>query len=228
MKIVFLNVWGDRMQDTLVGYLEEQARDTDIFCFQEATEEMKRRTANVLSNYVEISHYKYISEVEDFAQATFVRKDITVLSSDILMPDSMDTGLAIYTKVQVSGGSLYVCNVHGMSRPNEKRDDSGRIKQSQELIDFFKDKAEPVIIGGDFNLFPDTQSIRMFTDNGYRDLIQEFNIATTRNHLVWDRYPVKMAYSDYVFLNDKVTLKSFTVTDNEVSDHLPLLLEIEV
>lgn len=228
MKVVFLNVWGDVMQDTLVGYLEEQARDTDIFCFQEATEAMRRRCADALSNYTETTHHKYVTAADDFWVSTFIRKDITVLSSEVLMPDDMDTGIAICSKVQASSDELYVCNIHGMSRPKEKRDDPGRIKQSQELINFFKDKSEPVIIGGDFNLFPDTQSITMFAEHGYRDLIKEFDIATTRNHFAWDRFPVKMNYSDYVFLKGGVVLKSFTVTDNEVSDHLPLLLEIEV
>lgn len=228
MKIVFLNVWGDDMQDTLVGYLEEQVRDTDIFCFQEATEAMRRRCVDILSNYAETTHHKYVTAADDFWQSTFIRKDITVLSSEILMSDSMNTGVAICSKVQVGNSSLYVCNVHGMSRPKDKRDDPGGIKQSQELINFFKDKSEPIIIGGDFNLFPDTQSIGVFSENGYRDLIQEFHIATTRNHLVWDRFPVRMDYSDYVFLKGDMTLKSFVVPVNEVSDHLPLLLEVVV
>ena len=216
------------MQDSLVGYLEEQAVDTDIFCFQEATKAMRHSCAGVLFNYSETTHHKYVTAADDFWQSTFIRKDITVLSSQILMPDSTDTGAVICSEIQVGDSNLYVCNAHGMSRPNDKRDDPGRIKQSQELIDFFKDKNEPVIIGGDFNLFPDTQSIKVFSDNGYRDLIQEFNITTTRNHLVWDRFPVRMDYSDYVFLKGDMTLKSFTVPVNEVSDHLPLLLKIEI
>lgn len=74
---------------------------------------------------------------------------------------------------------------------------------------------------------PNTQSIEMFTQRGYRDLIQEFSIDTTRNHLAWNRHPTKMYYSDYVFLNEGVTLKSFIVPKNEISDHLPMLLEFE-
>lgn len=142
------------------------------------------------------------------------------------MPESMDTGLAIVTEVQVGECRVWICNVHGRSQPKEKRDDAGRIRFSNELIQYFENKEGPVVIGGDFNLFPDTQSIQMFSERGYRDLVNEFAIETTRNHLAWDRFPVKMKYSDYIFLNDKVALTGFSVTENEVSDHLPLAISI--
>lgn len=227
MKIVFLNVWGEHMQEGLVEYLAEQARDTDIFCFQEATVSMKRACADVLSAYAEVSDYKYISEQENFPQATFVRKDIDVLSTGTLMADDMELGLAVYVKIRVDDTEMYVCNAHGNSRPVEKLDDPGRLAFSQGLIDFFGDKDAAVVIGGDFNLLPETDSVKMFERAGYRDLIRGFDVDTTRNRLVWDRYPVKMYYSDYVFLNDKVQLVDFNVPKNEVSDHLPMLLEID-
>lgn len=227
MKIVFLNVWGEYMQESLVDYLAEQARDTDIFCFQEATEPMKRACASVLSGYREISDYKYISELENYSQATFVRKDIPILSSGTLMAEDMERGLATYVKIRVDGREMYVCNAHGNSRPVEKRDNPGRLAFSRGLIEFFQHKDVPVVIGGDFNLLPETDSVKMFERAGYRDLIRGFDIDTTRNRLVWDRFPVKMYYSDYVFLNEHVQLKDFIVPKNEVSDHLPMLLEID-
>ena len=228
MKIVFLNVWGSCMQKSLVDYLKQQASDTDIFCFQEATDNMKHACAAALSDYREISDYKYISEHENFPQSIFVRKNIAILSSGTLMDHDMDRGLAVYAKVIVEGSELYICNAHGKSRPVEKQDDAGRLAFSQGLINFFGDKDVPVVIGGDFNLLPETESIKMFERNGYRDLIKGFAIDTTRNHLVWDRYPVKMHYSDYAFLNNKVQLVDFNVPKNEVSDHLPLVLTISL
>lgn len=227
MKIVFLNVWSGKTRELLVDYITRQARDTDIFCFQEATDEMKHLTQDALSNYRELSDFKYFSDKDNFPQSTFIKKDIEVLSSGTLMADQLDCGLAVYVEVKVKKGSMYICNVHGKAQPGDKLDDAGRLKQSQHIIDFFKDKYGSIIIGGDFNISPKTQSIEMFKQYGYRDLIKEFAIDTTRNHLAWDRHPTKMYYSDYVFLSDAVTLKSFTVVKNEVSDHLPMLLEIE-
>lgn len=226
MKIIYLNVWGEHMQDALIDYLKEQAVDTDVFCLQEATDDMRMSCADVLSDFIAITDYKYISEEEDFAQATYVRKGLTVISSEILMHDDFQLGLVINSEILTEQGSVHVCNVHGTSKPDIKNDDPNRLLQSKTIIDFLKDKIGPVVIGGDFNLNPDTLSVKMFSEHGYRDLIDEFGIETTRNHLVWDRYPVKMLFSDYAFVNSDVALDSFTVTSNEVSDHLPLTVEI--
>ena len=84
------------------------------------------------------------------------------------------------------------------------------------------------MIGGDFNLAPETKSIAMLTENGYRDLIKDFKIRTTRNRLAWEMYPEsKQYFSDYVFASPEVKVKEFTVPENEISDHLPLILDIE-
>lgn len=228
MKIVFLNVWGGAVKDKLACYLEHQVHDTDIFCFQEATETMRQQCRDVLSGYQEFSEYKYRSETDSHSQAIFVRNNIAVLSSDTLASSDRDYGLAIYMEVQTKNDTFFICNVHGNSRPVDKLDNPARITFSKEIITFFKDKKYPVVIGGDFNLMPDTESVEVFSRSGYRNLIKDFAIDTTRNHLAWDRFEQKMYYSDYVFLNDKVQLKNFSVPKNEVSDHLPLLVEVKV
>jgi len=227
MKFVFLNVWGDEMRDELVPYLEKQAIDTDVFCFQEATDSMRQSCTHVLADYQEISGYKYISDVDSFPMSIFIKKGIELISSDTLFADDMNVGLALYAEIKYGDKKAYVCNAFGRSRPSEKLDNLDRLRFSQKLIEFFKDKDAPVIIGGDFNLGLTTESIGMFNLHNYRNLITEFSVKTTRNHLIWDRYPDnKMLHSDYVFLNDKTKLNSFTVEDNEVSDHLPMILQI--
>jgi len=230
VKLIFLNVWGEEMQPNLVDYIKEQTADTDIFCFQEASDVVKDAARDALSGYKEISDYKYITDHDNFPQSIFVRDGIEVVSSGTLFQGEMDRGLAIYVEIKLGDKNIYVCNVHGSARPNDKTDSPARIEVSKALIEFFADKNEaPVIIGGDFNINPDTKSIGMFSENGYRDLIHEFSIKTTRNHFAWDRFPdTPLYYSDYIFLNDKVELKNFSVTDNEVSDHLPLVLEVEI
>jgi endonuclease/exonuclease/phosphatase family metal-dependent hydrolase len=67
----------------------------------------------------------------------------------------------------------------------------------------------------------------MFEENGYRDLIKEYKISTTRNRLAWEMYPDnKQLFSDYVFLSPGITINNFSVPDNEISDHLPMILEV--
>ncbi|MDO8566366.1 MAG: endonuclease/exonuclease/phosphatase family protein [Candidatus Moranbacteria bacterium] len=229
MKIVFLNVWEGKLQSAIAKFIKEQSVDTDIFCFQEFTHGMDGIAKDVLSGYEKVSAYKSIGEEDYFPQAIFVRKNLRVLSFGVLLEKQMECGLAIYVQVPFGKSGLYVCNLHGTSEPGEKLDTPGRLRQSQTLIDYFKEKEVPIIIGGDFNLLPQTKSIRIFEENGYKDLIKDFGIKTTRNHYAWDKYPNSPHYySDYVFVSPAtLTVKEFSVPNNEVSDHLPLILDIE-
>ncbi len=56
----------------------------------------------------------------------------------------------------------------------------------------------------------------------------EISNGSARNNLAWNRFPTKMYYSDYVFTSAKVKVESFSVPKNEISDHLPLIVEISL
>jgi endonuclease/exonuclease/phosphatase family metal-dependent hydrolase len=129
----------------------------------------------------------------------------------------------------MDGKTLHVVNYHGAAFPGDKLDDPLRLAASQGLIDFMATKEGPKVLGGDFNLLPEAQSVRMFEGHGYTDHIKKNAIPTTRNHLVWDRWPGnKQDYADFVFTSPEVAVNHFEVIENEVSDHLPLVLDIQV
>lgn len=216
------------MRDGLGSFIKDQSRDTDIFCFQEAASEAKALFKSIISDYQEITAYKYIAREEDFSQATYIAKNLKIMSSGPVLESQKNSGLGIYTLIQFGKANIHICNFHGLAHPGNKLDNPDRIRQSQGIVDFFKDKSGPKIIGGDFNILPDTKSIGMFEENGYRNLIKEFKIMTTRNQLAWERfYNNKQYYSDYIFLNPSAHIQSFRVPNIEISDHLPLILEVE-
>jgi endonuclease/exonuclease/phosphatase family metal-dependent hydrolase len=226
MRIVFLNAWHGKVEHALVPYLQQKAPTTDIFCFQEADDDLQRLCAQALPEYNMYTDRKFITDIDNFAQTTYVRKDITVTSSGSILKGHLRTGLGLYVEVETGKERLLVCNFHGMSRPVDKFDSPDRILQSETLLEFFKGEKR-VVIGGDFNAFPETNSVQMFRAWDYHDLINEYGITNTRNRYVWERYPdTKQYYSDYVFLSPAVRCLKFTVPNNEVSDHLPLELEI--
>lgn len=189
---------------------------------------MKSLAKGCFADYQEIAAYKYLTEDDNFPQAIFIKNHIPLGDSRAILEKEPGVGLGLYVQVILGKQVVHIGNFHGVSRPGEKLDDPVRLRQSRRLLEFFEDKAGPKIIGGDFNLLPETQSIVMFEARGYRDLIKEFRIETTRNRLAWEAHPnSKQYFSDYVFVSPEVKLKGFSVPNLEVSDHLPLLLEIE-
>ena len=226
MKIIFLNTWNGKIKDKITEFIKGHSKDTDVFCFQEVYPEMRQLCQELLLDYDEFFAYKQI-EGDDFPQASYVRKKLRAFSSAVLEGQA-NTGLGVNIGINIKGKIIHICNFHGRYRPGHKLDTSERLGQSKGLIEFFKGKQGLKIIGGDFNMLPNTESMRMFSENGYRDLIKEFDVKTTRNQLAWAMYPDNpQYYSDYVFLSPDVRLKIFSVPNLEISDHEPLILEIE-
>lgn len=226
MKIIFLNTLGGKVRDPLAEYIKSASLTTDIFCFQEAYESVRNLCRDILHNWQEVTAHKDIRD-DDFCLATYL-KDLKLVSSQVLGQDSQDIGLGLYTKVALGDDVIHIGNFHGIAEPGDKLDNPERIKQSRTLIEFFKAPEGPKIVGGDFNLLPETESIGIFARNGYRDLIREFKVPTTRNRLIWDLFPQnRQYYSDYVFINSGIEIKKFSVPSIEISDHLPLELELE-
>lgn len=215
------------MKDELEGFLREQVLTTDVFCFQEADPKFQKYTSEILKDFALFWQEKLFVRDVFFEQTTFVKKSLTSLENLPLMNENENLGLGIATKIKHGGTFINVANVHGISQPPEKLDCPERIEQSKILIEHFRELEGLKIIGGDFNLEPETQSIKMFEENGYRDLIKEFGIKTTRNELSWKNYPKRLYYSDYVFVGPGIKIKNFSVPNMEISDHLPMILEFE-
>ena len=59
------------------------------------------------------------------------------------------------------------------------------------------------------------------------NLIDEYNIKTTRPTFN-DGLDKGDLVCDYIFVNNKIKVNDFKVLDNNVSDHLPLLLDFDI
>lgn len=225
MKVIFLNLWNFTNQDFAISFIKDNVHDTDVFCFQEAYEKAKWFCKDLLSDFFMIADYKYISDSDDFPLATYTKKDIRVVANRTLLLDLPGTGLGIHTQLEVGGVVYQICNVHGISKPGDKLDNELRISQSKGLIREFSVLEGLKIIGGDLNLEYNTQSVALFEENGYRNLIKDFGVRNTRNKYVWDKHPgSKQYFSDYVFVSENVVVQNFLVPESEASDHLPMIL----
>lgn len=126
-----------------------------------------------------------------------------------------------YVTIERDSGPLTVMNFHGLWNGQGKSDCAERLEQSDRIVEFARSLAHPFALLGDFNLTPDTESLRKLEQAGMRNLIREHGITSTRTSL----YAKPERYADYAFVSDGVEVRSFEVLPDEVSDHAPLSLE---
>lgn len=238
MRIIFLNSWFGKTGKPFFNFVEEEAPKTDIFCFMEFFQQLFDEVSKMLPDhqgFIEKGRFlEYFNEID--CQTVFARRNLKILSSsklDLYKTTSTDTGFAFYIAFEMNGKIINILDVHGKAEPGSKNDTPARIRQSQKIIDFMSDKKGIRIVGGDFNLNPNTKSVKIFEEEGYKNLIKDYKIENTRNEVSWKNYKdtpgfVKQHFADYCFVSSNVKVKNFEVPYNEVSDHLPLILEFEI
>lgn len=234
MRIIFFNIWHGMIWKGLKKFILEESVKTDIFCFLEVDPKLQNKLINILPDFTFVN-YKgikvgYLGGTYE-GRSIFVKRPILIEDSKSIhtyRPHKFDAGGLLTVDLILDGKKLSIGCVHGKARPGTKLDTPIRIKQSEKVIEIFSAKNGPIIIGGDFNLMPDTRSVQMFEKAGYKNLIKEFNIKNTRNKVSWRKFNNIQNFADYVFVSSEVKVKSFKVPYNEVSDHLPQILEFEI
>jgi len=128
-----------------------------------------------------------------------------------------------YAKTKVKEKQITIINFHGLWNGKGKTDSQERIQQSKNIVSFLENIEGEVILSGDFNLRPDTDSVKLLEDAGLRNMITEYGIISTRT----SHYKKAEKFADYVFVTDGIDVKDFKVLPDEVSDHSALLLDFE-
>jgi len=129
-----------------------------------------------------------------------------------------------YVSLDLLGKLITIINFHGLwdEKAKGKIDTENRKNQSKKIVEFVEKLSNDVILCGDFNLLPDTESIAILERAGLRNLIKEYNITSTRTSF----YTKPEKHADYVFVSKGIDVKTFKVLPDEVSDHFALFLEI--
>ncbi len=128
------------------------------------------------------------------------------------------------TILEIDGNEIQIINVHGIWN-KDKIGDERTINQSEFILSKIRNDI-PAIVVGDFNLLPNTDSIKML-NNKLTNLIDKYNIKSTRPNFD-DGLDKGNMVCDYIFVNDKVIVKNLMVFESNISDYLPLLLDFDI
>lgn len=249
MKIIDLNTWGGRFDiNHLVQFFIEN-KHIDVFCLQEIwnggeqvvkkmfpEEKIQTVEWNLLPQIAaalpEYNYFFHPCYFDFYGQAIFVKKNIEVLGDGnefvygekgfFSTKEFGDHARNIqYVHLKTEQGICTLINLHGLWSATGKDDTAERLLQSEKILNFIKNIHNPVVLCGDFNLNPESESIKKIERFGLRNLILEYNITSTRTSL----YPKPNRFSDYVFVSTSVEVQDFRVLPDEVSDHSPLYLD---
>lgn len=174
-----------------------------------------------------------------FGQATFIKKSIELVSQETIfvhgkfdhtppakihIPNvkvALDLPRNIHlVKIKVNRKEMLVGNLHGYWLPSSKSDTPESIRQMKIVKKVFSKFKGPKILCGDFNLRPDTESVRML-ENDMKNLIIEYGVTNTRSNL----HKKTEKFADYIMVSNDVEINNFEVINKDISDHLPLMID---
>jgi endonuclease/exonuclease/phosphatase family metal-dependent hydrolase len=242
MKVISLNTFSGRIYEPLMKFFAEH-KDVDVFCLQEVHHESEGKEKVFLDDALNL--FNDISKVlpnhtgifqpnlEDFwGLAMFIKKDIKVLSAESIKTFHHDESKVMsddnyprhlqHIILELDGEQVSIINLHGIHGAG-KADIPERLEQFNNTANVIKSIDHRCIVCGDFNLLPETESLKMIEQTGLKNLIKEYNITSTRTTM----YTKPDKYADYVLVSPNIKVKDFKVLPDEVSDHAPLYLEVK-
>lgn len=133
-------------------------------------------------------------------------------------------GVRVYD--YIANRTVTVTHMHGLRDLKGKMDTPERAAQARKLRDLSRQVSEAedaVVVCGDFNVEPESETLAILADAGLKELVTGFGFQSTRNK----QYEKPGRFADYMLVNHEKIVKSFDVVyEPEVSDHCPLVLMI--
>lgn len=244
MKLIQLNTWSCKLPSEITKLLQDEK--PDIACLQEIVTAIDGGKIidtidTILNGYP--FEYKFNAPLVEFnfmhRQATrgnMIASNLTIYDENEIWThgnffknfdyiDSKGYNVArniAHAEISSPEGGVHVLTLHGFHIKEHKNGNEETMHACRELVTYASALDGPVIITGDFNLSPGSESIQ-YVNKSFRNLSVENGLLTTRNHLT-----AKKEVCDYIFVNDKVNVDNFFMSDVIASDHNALILEFSV
>ncbi|GAA4975751.1 endonuclease/exonuclease/phosphatase family protein [Actinoplanes utahensis] len=173
---------------------------------------------------------------QDFGLATLVAENLPVAGvesafvhgefadhDEWTVTDRPRVALAVRTVDRAAGRAVWVVQVHGLRDPRGKGDTPARREQAERLaalVGRIRGPRDLVVLCGDFNLLPDSETFGVLAGAGLTDLV---GAADTRT----SRYPKPVRHASYLLVSDVAAVSGFEILAvPEVSDHRALILDV--
>jgi endonuclease/exonuclease/phosphatase family metal-dependent hydrolase len=243
MKLVQLNAWGGRLEYKILDFFKKI--NADIICLQEAIDfkgesglfasivQIQDKAQTKYSAIAPVFSYNYMDSVAEFGNC--ILSKFPVLKSETIFTnlehtknfsfDKHKTAAMrnfLHTSIQTPQGNIEVVTHHGHHVAEHKNGNEETTRQIKQIADYVSTLSAPLVLTGDFNLAPHSQSLTALNDK-LNNLSMSHRLNTTRTPLTH-----KTEVCDYVFVNDKIKINKFYASDEVVSDHSALIIDFEI
>lgn len=247
VKVVQLNIWRGTLLDNALAFLREE--DPDIILLQEVYSSpdenlpSEKRLYEYLNEELPDYYATYgvaftdITEVGNIQSGNAIFSKFEITDSENTFFDepyrefneqaqtdfSHNPQTILRAVLNADGVTLNAFSVHGIwgtdGEDNPRRKEMGDI-----IISEIKDK-ENVIMGGDFNLLPHTETVKNIEK--HVDSVFKESLARTFNMKYKTDGGYATAAVDMIFVSQGIKVLDKKCLDIQVSDHLPLVVELE-
>lgn len=242
MKILQLNAWTGRLKGALTNFFREN--DFDVICLQEAVwsekEDILENFFTTVNQIKEASGLKFESKSPNFrvrfgAESKTMLQGNVILSREKILEEKIETVFGkdkivdnieelnnhAYTvqMVKLSSG-INVVNHHGYWQPNPIGNET-TIKVMKKVAGLVKGLSGPIVMCGDLNIVYESPAMREL--DFLTDLTDKYKVNNT---LMGIKFKDKVA-CDHILINDDITVNSFKVLDDLISDHRGVVAEIK-
>ncbi len=173
---------------------------------------------------------------QDFGLATLVAEHLPVVGADSAFVHGQFTdhaewpgtdrpriALAVHTVDRETDRPVWVVQLHGLRDAAGKSDSPARRRQAERLVELLRRIRGPrdvVVVCGDLNLLPSSETFGMLSEIGFTDLVGEADTRTSHY-----RKPVR--HASYLLVSDVAAVQRFEImAEPEVSDHRALILDL--
>ncbi len=130
----------------------------------------------------------------------------------------------LHATALIEGREIDLVNVQGIWGMHG-RDTERRLEMARTIVEEIKGTTT-CILAGDFNVQPDTKTIAMITENLHS--VFGTSLTTTFNMKRKDNPGYATAVVDMIFVSHDIKVLSSQCAQVEISDHLPLVCELEL
>ncbi len=250
IKVITLNVWnGGTLFDSVVSFLKKE--DPDLLALQEVynghdpnlaanfrtIEQLKKKLS--LPFYAFSPAYLHILEVGRIEQGNTIFSKFPIKREqttfyDILYKDRLgEGGPKVYAlisrnlqhaQIEVGEKELNVFNTQGIWGYDGK-DNPRRLKMAQTIIKYIQGKKN-VILCGDSNVDQHTQTMRNLEE--YLTNVFKGELTTTFNLKRKTKGDYARAVVDMMLVSPNIRVLDHYCPDVDISDHLPLVANLEI